>query len=64
MTKKKDATTAPSTTGQQTEPGSRWPMASADDPIFSRGWIIGGKRSTNSPALTPAPPSENKTPKK
>ncbi len=29
MTKKKDTTTAPSTTGQQTEPGSRWPMRSS-----------------------------------
>lgn len=64
MTKKKDASTAPSTTGQSPRMGLVFPMASEDDPIFSRGFVIGSKRSTRSPAPTPVTPSANKTPKK
>lgn len=42
------ANTAPSTTARRTRPGSPFPMALPDDPIFSRGWLIGSVRSTPS----------------
>lgn len=58
-TTKSSGSKGPSTTGQQTEPGSRWPMASADDPIFSRGYVIGSKRSTPSSPSTSAPAAKD-----
>ena len=54
--------TAPSTTGPQTRTHLGFPMLSPDDPIFSRGFVVGSKRSMPSSPTIPAKasPSESK----
>jgi hypothetical protein len=59
------AATVQTPTGKRAEPVPSWPKASPDDPIFSRGYVIGmtysGRAST---ATTKPEPQKAKRPEK
>jgi hypothetical protein len=52
----------PSTTGKKTWIDGDWPMLSPDHPLFTRGFVIGMRRSGSSSATGAATASDNAKP--